>query len=69
MKEVYKKAQNPMYDISTMYSTIKNDSYVISACNGKVSLFKMMTFKVSHSIYVLQTSSKLGLLKDCHQLL
>ena len=28
----------------------KNDSYVMSACGGKVSLFNMMTFKVSHSI-------------------
>lgn len=25
----------------------KNDSYVMSACGGKVSLFNMMTFKVS----------------------
>ena len=33
----------------------KNDSYVMSACGGKVSLFNMMTFKVSHSIHVLQT--------------
>jgi hypothetical protein len=24
----------------------KNDSYVMSACGGKVSLFNMMTFKV-----------------------
>lgn len=24
----------------------KNDSYVLSACGGKVSLFNMMTFKV-----------------------
>ena len=27
----------------------KNDSYVKSACGGKVSLFNMMTFKVSSS--------------------
>jgi hypothetical protein len=25
----------------------KNDSYVMSACGGKISLFNMMTFKVS----------------------
>ena len=25
----------------------KNDSYVMSACGGKVSLFNMMTFKVN----------------------
>jgi hypothetical protein len=25
----------------------KNDSYVMSACGGKVSLFNMMTFKVT----------------------
>lgn len=25
----------------------KNDSYVMSACGGKVSLFNMMTFKAS----------------------
>jgi hypothetical protein len=24
----------------------KNDSYVMSACGGKISLFNMMTFKV-----------------------
>jgi len=28
----------------------KNDSYVMSACGGKVSLFNMMTFKVSSLI-------------------
>ena len=29
----------------------KNDSYVMSACGGKVSLFNMMTFKVCVRIY------------------
>lgn len=32
----------------------KNDSYVMSACGGKVSLFNMMTFKVCLCIYGLQ---------------
>lgn len=27
----------------------KNDSYVMSACGGKISLFNMMTFKVTRS--------------------
>lgn len=31
----------------------KNDSYVMSACGGKVSLFNMMTFKVSSSLFQL----------------
>lgn len=38
----------------------KNDSYVMSACGGKVSLFNMMTFKVNlialrdaHSVIIL----------------
>ena len=31
----------------------KNDSYVMSACGGKVSLFNMMTFKVCLNITVL----------------
>lgn len=30
----------------------KNDSYVMSACGGKVSLFNMMTFKVKWHICV-----------------
>lgn len=29
----------------------KNDSYVMSACGGKVSLFNMMTFKVMLTIF------------------
>lgn len=29
----------------------KNDSYVMSACGGKVSLFNMMTFKVINILY------------------
>jgi len=29
----------------------KNDSYVMSACGGKISLFNMMTFKVSWQLY------------------
>lgn len=32
----------------------KNDSYVMSACGGKVSLFNMMTFKVYLYMHVLQ---------------
>ena len=30
----------------------KNDSYVMSACGGKVSLFNMMTFKVNLFVHV-----------------
>lgn len=30
----------------------KNDSYVMSACGGKVSLFNMMTFKVCMQMYI-----------------
>jgi len=29
----------------------KNDSYVMSACGGKVSLFNMMTFKVMSQLF------------------
>jgi hypothetical protein len=29
----------------------KNDSYVMSASGGKVSLFNMMTFKVNYPLY------------------
>jgi len=32
----------------------KNDSYVMSATGGKVSLFNMMTFKVCLHMHVLQ---------------
>lgn len=31
----------------------KNDSYVMSACGGKVSLFNMMNFKVKFSYLLL----------------
>ena len=30
----------------------KNDSYVMSACGGKVSLFNMMTFKVMFNYFI-----------------
>jgi hypothetical protein len=39
----------------------KNDSYVMSACGGKVSLFNMMTFKVMSNYFILmifQTSRR-----------
>lgn len=32
----------------------KNDSYVMSAAGGKVSLFNMMTFKVKSIYFVLE---------------
>ena len=35
----------------------KNDSYVMSACGGKISLFNMMTFKVIFVILGFKTSS------------
>lgn len=47
----------------------KNDSYVMSACGGKVSLFNMMTFKVCLYIHVWQTLSKLGFLMVDHKFL
>ena len=37
----------------------KNDSYVMSACGGKVSLFNMMTFKVCLNITFFATSSSI----------
>jgi hypothetical protein len=37
----------------------KNDSYVMSACGGKVSLFNMMTFKVTFNYFIwMQFSDK-----------
>lgn len=47
----------------------KNDSYVMSACGGKVSLFNMMTFKVCLYIRVWQTLPKLGFLMFDHKFL
>jgi hypothetical protein len=38
-------ADNPE-DAVPCIALSKNDSYVMSACGGKVSLFNMMTFKV-----------------------
>ncbi|TQD69488.1 hypothetical protein C1H46_044979 [Malus baccata] len=38
----------------------KNDSYVMSACGGKVSLFNMMTFKVILYLHVKLIFKKLG---------
>lgn len=34
------------------FALSKNDSYVMSASGGKISLFNMMTFKVTHESYV-----------------
>lgn len=34
------------------FALSKNDSYVMSASGGKISLFNMMTFKVIHQSYV-----------------
>lgn len=34
------------------FALSKNDSYVMSASGGKISLFNMMTFKVIHEEYV-----------------
>lgn len=39
----------------------KNDSYVMSACGGKVSLFNMMTFKVLLDLHKLQIFVKSGM--------
>lgn len=41
----------PTEESAACIALSKNDSYVMSASGGKVSLFNMMTFKVSyHSI-------------------
>lgn len=45
-------ADNPE-DAVPCIALSKNDSYVMSACGGKVSLFNMMTFKV-RSYYFIQ---------------
>lgn len=34
------------------FALSKNDSYVMSASGGKISLFNMMTFKVAHESYL-----------------
>ena len=34
------------------FALSKNDSYVVSASGGKISLFNMMTFKVRHKVYI-----------------
>ena len=35
----------------------KNDSYVMSASGGKVSLFNLLTFKVSDALFYLHSHS------------
>lgn len=35
-------------DAVPCFALSKNDSYVMSASGGKISLFNMMTFKVNH---------------------
>lgn len=40
----------------------KNDSYVVSACGGKVSLFNMMTFKVQIVHVCLANFLKIGIM-------
>ena len=39
---------SPAEDSAAGIALSKNDSYVMSASGGKVSLFNMMTFKVHH---------------------
>lgn len=39
---------NNTEDAVPCFALLKNDSYVMSASGGKISLFNMMTFKVSH---------------------
>ena len=41
-------------DAVPCFALSKNDSYVMSASGGKISLFNMMTFKVS-SLFLFQT--------------
>ena len=44
-------ADNPE-DAVPCIALSKNDSYVMSACGGKVSLFNMMTFKVRPCYFI-----------------
>lgn len=41
----------PAEDSAACIALSKNDSYVMSASGGKVSLFNMMTFKVYYSLF------------------
>ncbi|XP_020245971.1 topless-related protein 2-like isoform X2 [Asparagus officinalis] len=41
-------------DVVPCIALSKNDSYVMSACGGKVSLFNMMTFKVSFTTFCIK---------------
>lgn len=41
------------------FALSKNDSYVMSASGGKISLFNMMTFKVTNRIFLLKFSLSL----------
>lgn len=43
-------------DAAPCFALSKNDSYVMSASGGKISLFNMMTFKVSIPAYPLLLS-------------
>lgn len=49
---------NPAEDSAACIALSKNDSYVMSASGGKVSLFNMMTFKV-HGFFSLFLSFEL----------
>lgn len=46
-------------DAVSCFALSKNDSYVMSASGGKISLFNMMTFKVCSffRLYKVQTNS------------
>lgn len=52
-------ADNPE-DAVPCIALSKNDSYVMSACGGKVSLFNMMTFKVRSYYFIWVYFSRLG---------
>lgn len=43
----------------------KNDSYVMSACGGKVSLFNMMTFKVTFNYFIRMQFSGIKKIYSC----
>jgi len=50
---------NPEEAISC-FALSKNDSYVMSASGGKISLFNMMTFKVRFKFSDIKWSNVLG---------
>lgn len=48
----------PAEESTACIALSKNDSYVMSASGGKVSLFNMMTFKVCYCYLLLEPSRK-----------